>query len=199
MNKRYLPAIVALMLSALFFCACAKTAGVGQKSFVNPYKGAPKWVRHPDLKEGIGVAAVAPYSKMGAAFQEEALLADAHHKVSTKVVAVVHTSLDMLREEDKFASYAAGHQVFKSVVAVETSKLTISGMRRRELWFNENTGELWGWYCLTLEDLKNNFHQAMQKAEADRAFIERGVKYLDENVRRLKEQAVEEITIAEEK
>ena len=160
-----------------------------QRQAIDPFKDAPKWVIYPDVKNGIGVAATAPACSGGVAFQRDVAMADAYFLAAVEIKALMLATLDDLKTSAKAGYQDDVERVTKRLVALETEQMVIPGLKKRDVWFNSQTGELWAWYAVSKENIAKGMAQALAMMKADKEFIREGVSYLDKNIKMLKEDA----------
>jgi hypothetical protein len=177
--------ISALIVFSLIGCAGQPVIGKDAKYF-NPLDGLPKWGADPETDDGLAVSVSAPYSRLGISNQLDALDAEASHKFALQMQAIVTSTLDMVRETHKLSNLEVGRQTVKKLLSVEMPTAVLPRLQRKKWFFNENTGDIWGFYTASDASLKDAFRLSLIRAGIEKQFIEEGVAYLDSNISKMK-------------
>jgi hypothetical protein len=179
--------IPALIVFALSGCAGQPVIGKDAKYF-NPLDGLPKWVADPKTDDGLAVSVSAPYSHFGISNQLDILDAEARHQFALHMQAIVTSTLDMVRETHKLSNIEVGRQTVKKLLSIEIPTAVLPRLQRKKWYFNENTGDIWGFYTASDASLKDAFRLSLIRAGIEKQFIEEGVAYLDRNISKMKDK-----------
>jgi hypothetical protein len=184
--------IMSLFVASLLFTGCNNQPKPQSKIEVKKctaLTGAPAWVIDPTVDDGIGVLGISSPSNGGISFQIDIARADAFNKVGMEIKTIVIATLDLVRENTKVDISNEARESMKNVTALEVNMIPVSGMKRKNIWTSECTGDLFTHYVIPDNTIKNNVKKTLEKVKASNAIIDKSMIHLDKEIDKIKDNA----------
>ena len=183
---------MSLFVASLLFTGCNNQPKPQSKIEVKKctaLTGAPAWVIDPTVNDGIGVLGISSPSNGGISFQIDIARADAFNKVGMEIKTIVIATLDLVRENTKVDISNEARESMKNVTALEVNMIHVSGMKRKNIWTSECTGDLFTHYVIPDNTIKNNVKKTLEKVKASNVIIDKSMEHLNKEIDELKENA----------
>jgi hypothetical protein len=182
---------IIIFITNLLFTGCNNQSQLQktEEKKCSALTGAPAWVINPTVDDGIGVSGISSSSKGGISFQIDIARADAFNKVAMEIKTIVIATLDLVRENTKVDISNEARESMKNVTALEVNMIPISGMKRKNIWASECTGDLFVHYVIPDNTIKNNVKKTLEKIKASNAIIDKSMIHLDKEIDKIKDNA----------
>jgi len=148
---------------------------------------APIWVINPTVDDGIGISGISGKSNGGISFQMDIARADAFNKAAMEIKTVVIATLDLVRETAKVDISNEARESMKNVTALEVREIPVSGLKRKNIWSSDCTGDLFAYYVISDNTIKNNVKKTLEKVNASHKVIDNAMEHLDKEITKIKE------------
>ena len=185
--------ISGLIGSIVLFSGCAgnqQNLQVKQKVIeCNAYTGAPSWVIDPSVEDGVGVLGISSKNSGGASFQESIARIDAYHKAANEIKTLTVATLDSSKDSARNGSISKAKEAMKEVTALEVNSINISGLKRKNVWISECTGDMFTHYVMRNNNTKSNIEKVLKKVNADNRIIDNAMDSLEKDITKIKNNA----------